>query len=279
MMAKLLIIASISLLVFSASHAGDNHGTLTPLQSVQAQFKSHASVGASIDGKPIYKINSQTDYAKARLTLIEYGVSKFFAQMVEFGIFSNDGIVLPAAKPFNPFARLASNTDVAPYGDILLNLGLTESARHFMVTKNLPANDVNWNNLEKASQGNASMSLRHRFIIPRDPKWSNFNVLTIGINESKSELAETITYLKSMKQTALEYTKKERELKSDDTAQQWSENIGLFFHCFPFNSVQYLHLHVVDLDFTGPAFGHMYNKNLSIDYVIAQLEAELATQN
>ncbi|MBL7544182.1 MAG: hypothetical protein JNL11_10210 [Bdellovibrionaceae bacterium] len=230
------------------------------------------------EGTVSYKMNSQADYARARGYLKHYGVDRFLSNLIELGVVGSNEIILPATKPFNPFARLASGDDKPAYGNILQSLGLSESDCDFIVVKNLPVNDANWNNLEKASKGEASMGLRHRFIIPRDPYWSSFNVLTIGLGKRSNDLEKSISFLKSMKKAALDYVSKDRAVNKGSD-HEWSENIGLFFHVFPFNSVQYLHLHVVDLDATGAAFGHMYHKNLNIDYVINQLELELKTKN
>ena len=53
---------------------------------------------------------------------------------------------------------------------------------------------------------------------------------------------------------------------------------GSFFHIFPHNSVQSLHLHVVDLDATGPTYEALKCKNMLAEDVLAVLRAELALE-
>ena len=43
----------------------------------------------------------------------------------------------------------------------------------------------------------------------------------------------------------------------------WSTSVGLYLHCYPLNSVQALHLHIVDLAAVGPSYKHLSHKNLS----------------
>jgi hypothetical protein len=250
---------------------------------IQERFKGPFIVGVDPDGTNVYKINSQAEFQRARKLTIEYGIPKFFSDMVDVGVFGKDGNVVPTLKPMNPFARIAAGLMPVSYGNILENLGrkyhdrfLIDASQHFLVAKNLPEADRDWNDPEKAKQGKASMSQRHRFLIPRDPWWSNFNVLTIGLAaRSRDELRNSITYLKIMKETALAYVERERQLNDGDSSHAWSNRVGLYFHCFPFNSVQYLHLHIVDLNHLGPAFYYLSYKNLNIDHVIAELESEL----
>ena len=55
----------------------------------------------------------------------------------------------------------------------------------------------------------------------------------------------------------------------------WSTSVGLYLHCYPFNSVQALHLHIVDLAAVGPTHAALAHKNLPID-VLEVLRAEAA---
>jgi len=54
--------------------------------------------------------------------------------------------------------------------------------------------------------------------------------------------------------------------------------VGLFFHVYPHNSVQSFHLHIVDLDATGPTYEVMKYKNMPAEDVLAVLRAEAAGQ-
>ena len=57
-------------------------------------------------------------------------------------------------------------------------------------------------------------------------------------------------------------------------ADGWSGNTGLFVHVYPYASVPCLHVHMVDLDVTGPTFAHLNFKNLPLDAVIDVLISE-----
>ena len=50
----------------------------------------------------------------------------------------------------------------------------------------------------------------------------------------------------------------------------------MFFHVFPHNSVNSLHMHLVDLAAIGPTFAHLAHKNLAIADVLSVLRSELA---
>jgi len=63
--------------------------------------------------------------------------------------------------------------------------------------------------------------------------------------------------------------------RSYTVAAGWSSNLGLFFHCHPLNSVHALHLHLVDLDHTGPTFLHFKHKNLPLHEVMRVIWEEL----
>ncbi len=55
-----------------------------------------------------------------------------------------------------------------------------------------------------------------------------------------------------MQDAALHYTK--------SAEHTWSENVGLYVECYPYCKVPSLHVHVIDLDRTGPGFPWAVNK-------------------
>ena len=55
----------------------------------------------------------------------------------------------------------------------------------------------------------------------------------------------------------------------------WSSNLGLFFHVYGHASVNALHLHLVDLDATGPTYDALSYKNLPLQAVLGVLRNEL----
>jgi hypothetical protein len=119
------------------------------------------------------------------------------------------------------------------------------------------------------TKGKGGMSLRHEFLIIKDRNWDWFNILTAGLVPGGVTLPEAIQKVQRMKDAALHYTRA--------ATIPWSKNIGLYFHCYPHVHVFCMHLHIVDLDKTGPTFESFVTKNLSIDDVLAALREELAT--
>lgn len=100
-------------------------------------------------------------------------------------------------------------------------------------------------------------NLTHKFLVPKILDWDCFNVLTL----SNKHLA----LLREMKTLAFLYAFENRIRK-----------FGLYFHCYPFNSVNILHLHIVDLN-AEPEFLNKTN-NLKLDDVISYLEQSIETQ-
>merc|ERR1719379_3091910 len=123
------------------------------------------------------------------------------------------------------------------------------------------------------------MSKRHRFLTTRDLHWRWFNALVFGLVDRsgssklrrQSQCAEEATKEVSlMKEAALTYVANVRE------EEGWSENIGLFFHVYGHNSVNSLHLHIVDLDSVGPTYETMVYKNCPIEAVLEVLRGDAA---
>jgi len=125
--------------------------------------------------------------------------------------------------------------------------------------------------------------------------WTWFNVLTMGLvdalddnavdydeeeltgkeaapERNKKTLEGALKCLKMMQAAALAFVKQDRKENG------WSQNIGLFFHCYPHCSVNSTHMHIVDLDFTGPTFdkiNYEEGRNLRMDDVIEAVEEEI----
>jgi len=136
----------------------------------------------------------------------------------------------------------------------------------WMICKNLPDNDANWK--DPAWAGTASMSIRHRFLTTKDLHWQWFNALVFGIVPSHMggvSLDEAIAMVREMKAAALTYCA---------NVGGWSDNIGLYFHVFGHNSVNSLHLHVLDLEETGPSFDKLMYKNIPLKVVLKVLNEE-----
>ena len=105
------------------------------------------------------------------------------------------------------------------------------------------------------------------FLLLKPPlHWTTFNIISFGIDSddvSQPSIEECIDLLLQMKEVATAYA----------TVNGWLE-VGLFFHCYPCNSVQALHLHIIDMNNLGPSFEACNRKNIAWSDVIAQLKQE-----
>ena len=234
-----------------------------------SSFKEAAkALAASYDKKYGKKPNSRALYMGLRVLLREYGVERFEAELVAEGLVK-DGRLTTGTKPFNLFARLAAEEMKQPEMAASNSL-LGEAGTRWLVACNRKENDEHYQSSAPEWVGKASMSARHRFLTVRDLDWRWFNVLTIGIgggageNPRNDALRQAIARLEDMLITARAFAE----------AEGWSSHLGLYFHVFPHNSVPSLHLHLVDLDATGPTYDALQYKNLSAEDVLAVLRAE-----
>lgn len=147
--------------------------------------------------------------------------------------------------PFNVFASMVAGDTPNTVDQSLLG----EHTDTFMVCHNRPINDEKW---EDPHFHGASMAgpdengPGHVFITTRNLHVDTFNILPIVMKKN-------IQFLNDLLIAALEYT----------SNRGW-KNPGFYFHCYPLNSVQSLHLHVVNRDRVGPAFYAQKHKNLSM---------------
>eukprot|EP00913_Durusdinium_trenchii_P031244 g29253.t1 len=118
----------------------------------------------------------------------------------------------------------------------------------YIVANNLPANDAHWDSDDPAWVGKASMSKHHRFLIRRNLHWRWFNALVFGMLDENDMVyphgqccREAVAELNMMKDAALAWVAGVR------SEEGWSENVGLFFHCYGHNSVNSLHLHAASV--------------------------------
>ena len=82
-------------------------------------------------------------------------------------------------------------------------------------------------------------------------------------------LKEALQCLTMMRDAALAFVEQDREENG------WSQNIGLFFHCYPHCSVNSTHMHILDMDRTGPSYEAIKSRNLKMDFVIQAVEEEI----
>lgn len=175
-------------------------------------------------------------------------------------------------RPFNIFARCACGEQKQPDMEEEQAAVPHEYRSRFQVCKNRAENDEHWADEDPEWVGKASMARRHRFLTTKDLAWHWFNVLSFGFAEdnfSASSLASAsaaVEFIEAMKAVALAYA----------AAMGWSSQVGLFFHVFGHNSVNSLHLHIVDLTEVGPGFEKLSYKNCPLDAVLEVLREELA---
>ena len=177
----------------------------------------------------INKCNTSRDYDFIRAMLWQYGIHNFHADMVREGWFEGETIAIDP----NPLAQLATGQRIEYYGDLLVRY-IPEAAQDFFVAKR-----PDW--LKRDAMGQ-----RHELLLPKDSRWRTFNVLTMD--------RSCVPLLDDMEAIAKEYTHR----------AGWSEELGLYFHCYPFNSIHWLHLHMVDLSRIGPSYYSSGRVNLSL---------------
>lgn len=168
----------------------------------------------------------QCVYEKSRVAAANYAWDIFIDEETRH--------VKPSA---NLFTKFLSGLAQPPYQIVEVvaqGSDLPLSMCEYAVFGNKPENDAAW---DKPDSGvHASMSLHHKFLVPRnlaDP-WFGLNAATM------EPTPETLTRLLDMKALATEYA-----------CQQWgldSQQVGLYFHCFPKNSVHWLHFAHCGLD-------------------------------
>ena len=213
-------------------------------------------------------VATAAQFRAARAALRAAGVDALRAELEAGGVVDADGRLATEAKggaPFNPFARLVAGL-IRQQAMDGANAALdAPAAERFLLACNPPEQDAQWESASPPWLGKASMGARHRFLLLRDLDWSWFNVLVFGVRDG-AQLAEAVATLEAMREAALSYTRADGG---------WSTSVGLYLHCYPFNSVQALHLHIVDLGATGPTFDALAHKNLPLDDVLHVLRAEM----
>lgn len=212
-----------------------------------------------------HQINTADHFVSVRRVLRQYGVGRLLTQLRELGFVDDAGMLTTTTKPFNVFARIGAGImvqDTMQEDQLLLG----EFQDRFLVACNRPECDENWESMDPAWLGKASMAKHHRFLIMKDLHWRWFNVLVFGMVDDN--LQESIQMLEDLQQAANVYIK----------GKGWPENVGFFFHVYSLSSVNSLHLHLVDLDNTGPTYDKMVGKNILLTDVLRVLQQELKSQ-
>lgn len=160
-----------------------------------------------------------------------------------------NGKLTTGTAPFNVFARYGSGVMKTHVDQSIID----KYSDRWVVCHNLRENDMNWkdtNNKRVSMCGPNDTGPGHVFITTTNLDWTLFNVLTIVHTGN-------VDFLLELKEVAELYVK-ERGLK----------NYGFYFHCFPHNSVNSLHLHVCNEDNPGHMLEECAYKNLPLDTAI-----------
>ena len=199
------------------------------------------------------RISCVDDYHEARVTLNQIGIDKLYKYLVD-GKYVENGQLVPHKGPTNIFAKYGAEliaNNVPQH--MLLN-----HQNEFAVVHNRQSEYDAWNDTKAkggAMAGPDDGGPGHVFLTTKNMDWHLFNCISMGVKQSDLE------FLERMEEAAMMYA----------NDRKW-KRVGLYFHCFPMNSVQSLHLHIVNLDTVGVHFHRQRGKNLPIDAVITELK-------
>lgn len=168
------------------------------------------------------------------------------------GFINADNTLTTGDTPFNVFARFASGKMKNPVDQSILG----NFSEDWMVCHNRPEFDRDWDDVtnNKVSMSRPDVNgPGHVFITTKNLNWKFFNVTTIV-------LTGNVKFLLELKKAATHYV----------TMRGWKK-YGFYFHCFPHNTVNSLHLHVCNESdgFIGHTHQYTHYKNLPLDVAIA----------
>lgn len=151
----------------------------------------------------------------------------------------DDDMLTTDGGPFNVFASIVSGRTSNPVDQSLLG----RHADRFVLCHNRPISDEKWNDLSfdgGSMAGPDANGPGHVFITTKNLHVDYFNILPIVLKKD-------VQFLNDLLIAAMEYTRN----------RGW-KNPGFYFHCYPLNSVNSLHLHVINKD----RLGHMFQKKM-----------------
>lgn len=158
-----------------------------------------------------------------------------------------------ATSPFNVFAHYATGLLSNAMVDQSL---LGEHAETFMVCHNRPECDLGWDNpaaIGASMAGPDAYGPGHVFITPRVQHFNTCNILMVLLNKDRA-------FLEALLAAAKTYARN----------RGWSNPL-FYVHCWPHNSVQSFHLHVVNGDTVGPWHAAAAKRNLSLASCLVSL--------
>lgn len=203
----------------------------------------------TIERRAVRKCNTADDLRSLRKLLRSYGIDQFKQELIALQVLTPEGSI---SDQKNIFAKFLTGAVKPWYGD-------AHDHNEWFLARNLKENDEHVYDTSKEWLGRASMSETHLFVVPRDlSDWTLINGLTLGLENP----AKALSMLEDMRRYGA-------------TKVPSGHQAGFYLHITPFNSIQLLHLHVIDMDALGPSFDELSFKNLPLDAMIEVLRNEL----
>ena len=219
------------------------------------------------------QLNTLDDYRKIRTLLKEYGVQRLYDNEIAMGQLVFDGEAInahpgpvyprPMIAPYLPFTFFYEMESVDGPDQVFIP---KQRRDKYVVLRNIPElggmgpGEI-WDTAKE--NHSASMSMYHQFVGVRQRDRSLFNALTFGIESECSKGTNNYEVI---------------ELLDDfeEIANNWAdhhniprEHLGCYFHIYPTNSVQSLHMHMVDTrpEHLGAAWYDCEFKNMSLSVI------------
>jgi hypothetical protein len=170
-------------------------------------------------------------------------------KLIEQGYIKYKSNRLSDSGPFNVFARIASKSMVNK-----IDQTFVRDKNDWILVHNLSTHDDNWNNTKHpggSMAGRDEQGPGHVFLTTKKLGWEYFNITTIMLHP------KGLRFLKKLRENAVHYSQK----------RGW-DNPGFILHCYPYNSVNSFHLHIVNMDNLGHNYYKNNYKNLLLDDVI-----------
>eukprot|EP00928_Gymnodinium_smaydae_P003600 TRINITY_DN11280_c0_g2_i1.p1 TRINITY_DN11280_c0_g2~~TRINITY_DN11280_c0_g2_i1.p1 ORF type:complete len:849 (-),score=111.59 TRINITY_DN11280_c0_g2_i1:212-2758(-) len=243
---------------------------------VEKSFQSLANAGSAatslkekmVEAFPAVSCASHFRQARRYLQRTLGGAMQIMDELVISGYVAEDtGLLTTDKDPRNRFARLAIGKDVQPAMK-KENAALGPYQDRFLVCAPLDGNELSWDSKSEKTLMRIPMSRNHRLLTTRNLHWQWFNPLVFGLVSEVVEGVDPVAALQELedlKAAALQYAK---------IVGGWSDKVGLYVNIFGHNEQNSLHVHIVDLETTGPGFVAQACACCPLDDVIAVLSEE-----
>ena len=216
------------------------------------------------------RCNTLEDYTTLRNALKEYGVERFHKTETKDGkkLFSGDYLNIkgsPSPEPENgriPFTFFSVMKGANEEDQKLIPIQLRDK---YIILRNIPelggSPGTDFSNAPKIDKKleDAAMSQHHQFVGVKAMDWDKFNALTFGYG--KGGVDEALLMLDELEEIANIWA------VARDIPPQY---LGCYFHIYPFNSVQSLHMHMVDTRHNSrndPSWDKQTPKNMPLEMV------------